>query len=116
MIGQAVAILAQAQGAPPGAPWQGLLSFAPIIIILVLFFFFMHRSEKKRQRERQQMLEGIQPRDKIVTVGGIYGRVVSIKDDTMVVCIDPDKDVRVTVSKSSISRKATDKEERGEGA
>jgi preprotein translocase subunit YajC len=117
MIEQAVVILAQAQGAPQGAPpWQGLVSFAPIVIILVLFFFFMHRSEKKRQRERDQMLESIQPRDKVVTIGGIYGRVVSIKGETMILCVDPDKDVRITVSKSAISRKLTDKGEQGEGA
>jgi len=115
MMHTASVVLAEAQGGQaPG--WQGLISFAPIILILVVFFYMMHRSEKKRQRERQQMLSSIQPRDKVITSGGIYGRVLSVKEDTMTLCVDENKDVRITVSKSAILQKVTDKGPEGESA
>ncbi len=101
----AVLILAGTEGAPPTSPWGGLAGFVPIILIIVLFFWMMHRSEKKKQRERQEMLDGIRPRDKVVTIGGIHGRVVSIQDDTLILRVDNEKDVRITVSKTGISRK-----------
>lgn len=92
---------------PPPRPTGGmdfLIQFAPIILIIVVFFWLMHRSEKKKQRVRQNMIDAIKPRDRVVTIGGIHGRVVSVKDDLMVVRVDDDKDVKITVNKSAISR------------
>ena len=52
------------------------------------------------------MLDTIQARDRVVTMGGIHGRVVSIKQDTFVLRVDEEKDVKITVSRSGVSRKA----------
>ena len=60
-----------------------------LIIVYVLIFgamyFFMIRPQKKKKNEEQKMRENLQVGDEIVTIGGIYGRVISLKEDTIVI-------------------------------
>ena len=95
--------------AKPTGPGM-LFQFAPLILLMVVFFWFMSRSQKKRERQRQEMLEGIRPKDDVMTVGGIHGRVLQVKDDEIVLRVDPDKDVRITIAKTGISRKLGEEE------
>jgi len=97
-----------AGGRPEGSPLQALWSFLPFIIILVAFFWFTSRSQRKREETRRQMLDSIQPRDDVITIGGIRGRVVQIMDDELVLRVDPEKDVKITIARSGISRKVGD--------
>ncbi len=66
-------------------------AMSPIVLILfyVLIFgamwFFLIRPQKKRQKEEKKMRENLQVGDEVVTIGGIYGRVISLKEDTMVI-------------------------------
>ncbi len=90
---------------------QTLMSMAPIILIIVVFFWLMSRSQKKREQERQQMLESVKAKDDVMTVGGIRGRVVRVDDDGIVLRIDPEKDVKVTMAKTGIARIIGDEEE-----
>jgi len=100
-------VLAQAGGGAPGQAsfMDALWSFAPIILIIVVFFWLMSRSQKKKDQKRQDMLSSIKVKDRIMTIGGLHGQVVNVKDDSFVVRIDDQKDVKVTISKSGISRK-----------
>jgi len=108
-------VIAQDAGGAPPAPAGGLSDmlrlFAPMILILIVFMWMTHRSQKKKEMEREQMLASIKPRDKVVTIGGIHGRVVNVKEDVFVLRVDEDKDVRITVSRSGVSRKVA--EEKG---
>jgi len=97
------------QGAPP--PGNPLFGLIPFILIIVVFFWLMSRSQKKRERQRQEMLDSIKPKDDVMTIGGIRGRVVQIKGDEVVVRIDPDKDIKITMARSGISRKLGDEEQ-----
>jgi len=60
-----------------------------IILIYVVIFGGMYllliRPQKKKQKAEQKMRENLQVGDEIVTIGGIYGRVISLKDDTIVI-------------------------------
>jgi preprotein translocase subunit YajC len=63
----------------------------PLVLILVyaaifgaMWFFFI-RPQRKKQKEEKKMRENLQVGDEVVTIGGIYGRVVSLKEDTMVI-------------------------------
>ena len=107
------AVLAQAGGGGPGqgSLMDALWSFAPIILIIVVFFWLMSRSQKKKDQKRQDMLSSIKVKDRIMTIGGIHGQVVNVKDDGFVVRIDDQKDVKVTISRSGISRKVNGQEE-----
>lgn len=62
-----------------------LTSFLPLILIVVLMYFMMIRPQKKRQKEEQEMRNNIRVGDEITTIGGICGRVVTVKEDTLVI-------------------------------
>jgi len=108
----AATVLAQA-GSSSGSGFEFLV---PMVAIVVVFLWLSHRSQKKREQERQQMLNSIRPKDDVVTIGGIHGRVVSVKDDAFVLRVDEKNDVRLTVSKSAIARKVTPGEKDEEGS
>jgi preprotein translocase subunit YajC len=67
----------------------GIKGLLPMIAIYAVLFgalyFFMIRPQKKKQKEEQKMRSNLQVGDEIVTIGGIYGRVISLKEDTIVI-------------------------------
>ena len=70
-----------------GSIWPTLI----IIAVFVLFFVFMSRSQKKRDRADQEMRDSLQVGDEVTTIGGIIGKVVSIKAETFVLETTKDK-------------------------
>ena len=62
-----------------------LTSFLPLILIIVLMYFMMIRPQKKRQKEEQKMRDGIRVGDELTTIGGIVGRVVTVKEDSLII-------------------------------
>jgi preprotein translocase subunit YajC len=71
--------------AAQGAGLGGLLPM--ILIYAVLFgglYFLMIRPQRKKQKEEKKMRENLQVGDEIITIGGLYGRVISLKEDTIV--------------------------------
>ncbi len=67
-------------------PWMQLLgSVIPLVIVGVLFYFVLIRPQKKRQKEEEKMRNEIRVGDEITTIGGIVGRVVTVKEDTLVI-------------------------------
>ncbi len=68
---------------------NGGSSFIVIILIYAVIiggmYFLMIRPQKKKQKAEKKMRENLQVGDEIVTIGGIYGRVISLKEDTIVV-------------------------------
>ncbi len=85
------------------SPYSSLLFFAVLIII---FYFFMIRPQMKKQKDLRQYRENLKKGDKVVTSGGIYGKIVEIKDNTAMVEID--QDVKIKVDRGSIVRGAED--------
>ncbi len=59
-----------------------LTMFLPLILVFVVMYFFMIRPQKKQERQDAQMRDNLQVGDEVTTIGGIIGRVVSIKDET----------------------------------
>jgi len=70
-------------------------------LIIVVFYFFMLRPQQKKQKEQKVFRENLKVGDKIVTIGGVHGKLVELNADTVVV--DVDRGVKVTYEKSSIS-------------
>ena len=60
-------------------------TFLPLILIVVLMYFMMIRPQKKKQKEEKQMRDSLRVGDELTTIGGVCGRVVSIKDDTITI-------------------------------
>lgn len=94
--------------APPadGGDSNPLMSFLPLVAILVIFWIFMIRPQAKRQKELKKFRESIQKGDKIITTGGIYGKVTSIKDNMVIVQVD--ENTKLTVDKASVLKDASD--------
>ena len=77
--------------AQPGG-LEMLISFLPMILIFVIMWFILIRPQKKREKEAQQMRNNVQVGDEVTTVGGIVGRVVSLREDTVVIETGSDRD------------------------
>ena len=56
-----------------------------LVAIIAIMYFVMIRPQKKKQKEEQKMRDSLQVGDEIVTIGGINGRIVSIKEDTLII-------------------------------
>ena len=70
---------------------------------IVAMFFFMWRSNKKQEKKTQDMLSNLQVGDEITTIGGIIGKIVSIKEETCV--IETSRDcTKIRILKTSVSR------------
>ena len=67
-----------------GGAGSSLISFGLIAVLLLFFYFFMIRPQKKKEKEDQQMRDALCVGDEVITIGGIIGKVVSIKDETFV--------------------------------
>jgi preprotein translocase subunit YajC len=59
-----------------------LTMFLPLILMVAIFYFLVLRPQKKQERKEAQMRDSLQVGDEVTTIGGIIGRVVSIKDET----------------------------------
>lgn len=59
------------------------VQFVPLILIFVIFYFMLIRPQRKKDKEAKKMLESLKVGDRICTIGGIYGTIKSIKDDTI---------------------------------
>ncbi len=75
--------------------------YAVIILVMVGLFYFMSRSNKKREREQLLMLDSLQVGDEVVTIGGIMGKIASIKEDSVVIESGADKN-KIRFEKSAI--------------
>ncbi len=60
-------------------------SFAPIVIMVLIFYFLLIRPQRKRDKAERDMRNSIQVGDEISTIGGFIGKVVSLKEDTLVI-------------------------------
>jgi len=84
-----------------------LMSMWPLLLLIVVFYFFMIRPQQKRQKELRTYRESLQKGDKIVTTGGIYGKVHEVKDQNKIV-LEISDNIRITVDKSAVVKDMTD--------
>lgn len=83
-----------------------LTTVVPIILMIVIFYFLLIRPEKKRSKKMKEMLDNLQVADEVVTTGGIIGRVLSVKEDTVLIETGSDR-TRLRVLRSSIAENRT---------
>lgn len=76
-------------------------TFLPLILIVVLMYFVMIRPQRKQQKKEQQMRNSLRVGDEITTIGGITGRVVNLKEDTLVIETGADRN-KMTIKKWAI--------------
>jgi preprotein translocase subunit YajC len=78
----------------------------PILAMVAVFYFLLMRPQKKRAKAEKTMRDSLQIADEVVTAGGIIGRVLSVKDDTVLIETGSDR-TRIRVLRSSIAENRT---------
>ena len=88
--------------------WSQYGIFFFLIVIFALFYFVMIRPQRKRQKEQQQMMSNLQKGDKVMTIGGIFGTIDSINEDSIVIKVEGGTTLRVARNAVNLRKDATD--------
>lgn len=92
--------------APQQGGQGGIMSFLPLIAIVVVFYFFMIRPQMKKAKEQKKYIEALKKGDKILTIGGIYGKIVEVRDDATII-MEVEDGTKMKISKNAVSNDAT---------
>jgi preprotein translocase subunit YajC len=95
-----------ADGSTGGSSIWPMLAF--LVVIFAMFYFVMIRPQRKRQKEQQQMMAGLQRGDKVMTIGGIYGTIESLSEDSVIIKIEGGTTMRVARSAVNIRKEPTE--------
>jgi len=82
----------QAQPVQGGSMWTTLVF---MLLLIVVFWMFFIRPQSKKAKEEQKFRDSLQKGDKVVTIGGFHGKVVEVKDTTVVISLAPNTEVEV---------------------
>ncbi|MBR5731208.1 MAG: preprotein translocase subunit YajC [Firmicutes bacterium] len=82
-----------------GGSW---MTWIMIIVIFAALYFFTIRPQSKRDKELKNLRNSLKPGDEIITIGGIYGKIVRVTDDRVVIMVGADK-TKLELAKSAIS-------------
>jgi len=93
-------LMGQPAGTTGGGQSNALVTFLPLILVFVVFYFFMIRPQMKKQKEMTNYRSSLKRGDKVITTGGIYGRVYEVKDNYIM--MDAGGDVKLKVDKSAL--------------
>lgn len=85
----------------------GIMNIVMLLGIMVVFYFFMIRPQQTKAKEQAAFINALKEGDKVVTAGGAHGKIISVREKTVVVEIDSAKGVRVVFEKTSISKDAS---------
>ncbi|MCY4170583.1 MAG: preprotein translocase subunit YajC [Bacteroidetes bacterium] len=92
------------QSAPSGSPGVGgFVTFLPLVLIFVVIYLFIIRPQQKREKKRKAMIAAVRKGDKVVTAGGIHGKVHQVEDDATSILLDVDGGLKLRVEKQSIA-------------
>ncbi len=90
------------QPGPGGLMGGGWTLPAMLLIFLVLMFAMTAFSQRKEKKKRSRMLESLQKNDKVVTIGGVIGTIVEVKDSEIVLKVDESSNTRMRFSRTAI--------------
>lgn len=91
------------EAAPAG---NGMMNIVMIVALIAIFYFFMIRPQQKRQKEIRKFREALIVGDRIITAGGIHGKIRGVKDNSFIVEIADN--VKITIDKGSVYPSAAD--------
>ena len=83
-----------------------LISLGMLVLFIVIMYFLMIRPQRKQQKAEAKMRSELQIGDEIITIGGIYGRIVSLKDDSIVIESSGDRS-KLQVTRTAVAQNLT---------
>jgi len=92
---------AAAPDAAAGMLGSNIMSIGFLVLMLVVMYFLMIRPQRKRQKEEAQMRNSLRVGDEITTIGGICGRVLQVKEDSLVIETGADRS-KMTIKKWAV--------------
>ena len=92
--------------AQPGQSGGGIMSFLPLILIIVVFYFFMIRPQMKKAKEQKKYIEGLKKGDKVLTIGGIYVKLVEVREDATFI-MEVEDGSKMRIAKNAVSNDGT---------
>jgi preprotein translocase subunit YajC len=93
---------AYAQSADGGAMGM-VMQLAPLLLIFAVFYFLLIRPQQKKQKEHKAMMAGLKRGDRVITAGGIIGKIATVKEGVDEIEVEIAKDVRVSVLRGTIT-------------
>lgn len=81
---------------------EAIMGILPFVVIFGVFWFFLIRPQQKQQKQHKEMIANLQAGDKVITIGGIKGKIIKIKDDTIRLRVSSNVDIDLI--RSSIGR------------
>lgn len=78
----------------------GWMSMLPLFLILIVFYFFFIRPQTKKNKEQKKFRAELKKGDKVITIGGVHGKVAEIKETSIV--LDAGNQVKLTIEKSAL--------------
>ena len=95
---------AMGQGGAAGQGAGGFSAFIPLILMFVIFYFLLIRPQQKKTKEHREMVTRLKKGDRIITTGGLHGRITAVGETTMTVEIA--EKVRVKISRGNVAQLA----------
>jgi len=98
--------------AVPGAGGPGpMMTLIPFVLIFVIMYFMVIRPQQKKSKEHQELLNKLKKNDEVMTSGGIYGKVVDLKETVVTLEVAPN--VRIRVHRPQITAVVTGEKSAG---
>ncbi len=105
--------IAYAQSAPGAGGPGPLMTLIPFVLIFVIMYFMVIRPQQKKSKEHQELLNKLKKNDEVMTSGGIYGKVIDLKETVVTLEVAPN--VRIRVHRPQISAVVTGEKAAKEG-
>lgn len=90
---------------PPQEGSSAWSQFIPLILIVVVFYFFMIRPQLKKTKDQKKFMEALQKGDKIITIGGIHGKITDVQETTFIIEVEGGN--KLKIQKSAVSMDAS---------
>ena len=94
-------LIAMSQAGGEGAEGSGFAGMIPFILIIFIIYFLMIRPQSKKAKAQKQMLTELTKGDKVVSIGGIYGTITEVRDQTFIVKVSNNTEIEML--KSSVA-------------
>ncbi|HOS69616.1 MAG TPA: preprotein translocase subunit YajC [Bacillota bacterium] len=83
----------------------------PYVVVIAAFYFFLIRPQKKKEKATQEMRSSVKEGNEIVTIGGLYGKVVNAKEDILTIEVGADK-VKLRIARWAVGKVLDSNEEK----
>jgi len=92
------------------APFGDLLSspMFPLLLGIIVLYFFMYRSKRNQDKEKKAQLEQMKRGDRVMTAGGILGKIVEVEDSKILVKVDENSNTKIWFTRDAIRRVLTE--------